>query len=403
MLSPVRPYTELLSRYLRPLRFRMMVLAVLMLGGIGLQLAGPQAVRYFIDTAQSRGDLRALYAAAALFLVVSLTGRALGAVTTYLGKDVASRATNRMRSDLLLHVLRLDMSFHTEHTTGELVERGDGDIDKLSNFLSQFVVRLVASVVLTVGVLVLLLLDDWRMALAVGAFASVYLIVQTYGQALTVPLWRTHLKTRAEVSGFVGEHYPAVKDIQKSGAESYVIASFHRLMGAWRRTYYGAEMATRRAWIGSLAVLRLGNVVAMGTGAYLFLSGSITIGTVYLVFHYLRLMTFPLMQISEEIKDLQQARAAVQRIRGLFEAAPTVLDAEHVRSPDGFSVEFSGVSFSYLPERSVLKDLSFEVRPGRVLGVLGRTGSGKTTLSRLIFRLYDTDRGAVRLGGVDVR
>jgi ATP-binding cassette subfamily B protein len=80
-----------------------------------------------------------------------------------------------------------------------------------------------------------------------------------------------------------------------------------------------------------------------------------------------------------------------------------VLDVEDARSPDGSSVEFSGVSFSYLPERSVLKDLSFELRPGRVLGVLGRTGSGKTTLSRLIFRLYDTDRGAVRLGGVDIR
>jgi ABC-type multidrug transport system fused ATPase/permease subunit len=244
----------------------MMTLAVLMLGGIGLQLAGPQAVRYFIDAAQSRGDLSALYAAAALFLVVSLAGRALAAVTTYLGKDVAWRATNRMRSDLLLHILRLDMSFHTEHTPGELVERVDGDIDKLSNFLSQFVASLLASVLLTAGVLVLLLLDDWRIALAVGVFVSIYLLVHTYGQALPVPLWRTHLKTRAEVSGFVGEHYPAVKDIQKSGAESYVIASFHRLIGAWRRTYFRAEMATRRAWIGSLAILRVGNVVAMGIG-----------------------------------------------------------------------------------------------------------------------------------------
>jgi len=126
--SPIRPYIELLSSYLKPLRSRMWALAVLLLGAIGLQFAGPQAVRYFIDTAQTGGDLSALYAAAALFLVFNLASRALGALTTYIGNDVAWRATNSMRSDLLLHILNLDMSFHTEHTHGELVERVDGDV-----------------------------------------------------------------------------------------------------------------------------------------------------------------------------------------------------------------------------------------------------------------------------------
>ena len=401
--SPIRPYIELLSSYLKPLRSRMWALAVLLLGAIGLQLAGPQAVRYFIDTAQTGGDLSALYAAAALFLVFNLASRALGALTTYLGNDVAWRATNSMRSDLLLHILNLDMSFHTEHTPGELVERVDGDIDRLSNFLSQFVVRLAASLLLTAGVLVLLLLDDWRIALAVAGFVFLDLFVHTYGQMLTTPHWKLHFKTRADVSGFVGEHYPALKDIQKSGAEGYAAGRFHKLIGEWRRTYLWAHMTSSGAWQMSLGVLELGNVVAMWIGAYLSLSGSVTIGTVYLVFHYLRLVKFPLLDISAEIQNLPQARAAVQRIRELFDVGPTLPDTDDARSPGELSVEFKGVSFSYLPERSVLKDLSFELRPGRVLGVLGRTGSGKTTLSRLVFRLYDRDRGVVQLGGVDVR
>ncbi len=132
----------------------MLVLGLLMLSGIGAQLLAPQVIRYFIDTAQEQGDLNVLYATAALYLVVGLASEALSGLAIYVGRDVAWRATNRLRSVLALHVFRLDMSFHNARTPGELVERIDGDVERLANFFSQFVYNLVGGLILGSGVLV---------------------------------------------------------------------------------------------------------------------------------------------------------------------------------------------------------------------------------------------------------
>ena len=379
------------------------MLTALLLGGIGLQLTGPLAIRYFIDAALEGGELQGLYIAAVIFISVGVGGQVLTAVTTYVGRDVAWRATNRMRSDLLLHVLKLDMAFHTEHPPGELVERIDGDIERLANFFSKFAVRLLGGALLAVGVLVMLLLEDWRIGAAVAVLVATYLAAQLYGLKLAVPLWRRNRRASAELSGFIGERYPGVADIQKSGAEAYAMSGFRGKMLPWMSTHYRAIMTSITVWGGAMIVLRTGNVLAIGVGGALFLSGDFTIGTVFLIFQYLRLMTFPLMALSEEIQDLQQSRASIDRIRGLFARQPGVVDGGEEGVGGPMSIEFRDVSFSYLPEHPVLSEVSFRLDPGRVLGVLGRTGSGKTTLSRLVFRQYDAGEGAVEVGGMDVK
>ena len=401
-MGSYRSHLALLKSYLAPLKFRMVALAVPLLVGIGLQLAGPQAVRYFIDTAQSKGELSSLYVAAFLFVVVMLVGQALNAVSTYLGRDVAWRATNRMRSDLLLHVLRLDMSFHTEHTPGELVERIDTDVEKLANFFSKFAVRLLGGMLVAAGALALLAAEDWRIGLAMTAFVLTFLALHTYGQSRTRPHWRRNRKASADLASFVGERYPGTKDIQKSGAESYAIAGFQAVVAVWFRTYLWAMLTTVVAWTATFAWLRSGNVIAIGVAGSLFLAGDISLGTVYLVFHYMRMIVGPMLAISEEVRDLQQARASIDRIDGLFGEQPDILGGREPVPGGQLSLEFAQVSFSYLADRPVLNDVSFRLEPGRKLGVLGRTGSGKTTLSRLVFRLYEADQGAVLLGGQEV-
>jgi ATP-binding cassette subfamily B protein len=251
--------------------------------------------------------------------------------------------------------------------------------------------------------MVMLLLEDWRIGAAVAAFVATYLAVQLYGLRIAVPLWRRHRRASADLSGFIGERYPGVADIQKSGAEAHAMSGFRGKVLPWVSSHYRAIMTSIVAWMVSLVVLRTGNVLAMGVGGALFLSGTITVGTVFLVFQYLRLMTFPLMALSEELQDLQRSRASIDRIQGLFAQQPGVVGGSEEGTGGPMSVEFRDVSFSYLPDHPVLNDVSFKVEPGRVLGVLGRTGSGKTTLSRLIFRQYDAGEGAVDIGGMDIK
>ncbi|HEU0028938.1 MAG TPA: ABC transporter ATP-binding protein, partial [Ktedonobacterales bacterium] len=151
----------------------------------------------------------------------------------------------------------------------------------------------------------------------------------------------------------------------------------------------------------------LGAAAALALGAMLFKAGALTIGGVYLIFQCTEMLRQPADQIRREVQDLQQAGASIARVEALMGASPRIADAPNRSSvappPGPLAVELDGVSFAYAEDTPVLRDISLRLEPGRVLGVVGRTGSGKTTLTRLLMRFYDPQAGAVRLGGVDLR
>src|SRR5438876_8167372 len=161
----------MLARYLRPQSLRVGALSALLLGSIGLQLANPQILRAFIDAITSRSQETSLLGIAVLFIGVALGQQGLSVAATYVGEVVAWTATNALRSDLTLHCLRLDLSFHKARTPGELIERLDGDVTAMANFFSKFVIQVVGSLVLLLGVLLVLWTVHWVAGLALTVFA----------------------------------------------------------------------------------------------------------------------------------------------------------------------------------------------------------------------------------------
>src|SRR5205823_3582414 len=144
-------------------------------------------------------------------------------LATYISENVAWTATNQLRTDLVAHCLTLDMAFHKEHTAGELIERIDGDVDALSNFFSQFVVHMLTNVVLLLGVCILLFRVDWRVGLAVSAFALLALFVLVYLRSIAVPYWHANRQMSADFFGFLGEQLAGTEDIRANGATAYVM------------------------------------------------------------------------------------------------------------------------------------------------------------------------------------
>ena len=404
MLKSLRLYRDLQGKYLRPHWPLVLLLGVLLVGATGLQLITPQIVRHFIDVAVEQGALRSLYSAAIVFLVAGLTTQVLRAITVYLGRDIAWRATNRFRADLTLHVLRLDMGFHNANTPGELLERIDGDIERLANFFSQFFVQLVGAMLLFVGLVVVTWLEDYRFGLAIAGFALFFLVTRVKLLTFIMPFWKMEGDARSQLYGFLGERLSGVKDIQKSGAVSFTMARFYEALRRRLFSWIKVIIIAGVAWGITSSVNSLRLTVGLGVGAYLFLQGDITIGTVYLIMNYLQMIHAPIHALTREFQDLQRAGASIQRIAELLDTAPKVRDGRGASLPSGkLSVDFTDVSFAYNQDVRVLHDMSFSLEPGKTLGLLGRTGSGKTTMSRLLFRFYDPEEGSVRLGDVDLR
>jgi len=407
----LRQYSYLLAAYLSPQKSRVIWLAIALLGSIGLQLLNPQILGYFIDTATTGGSQRTLITAALLFIGVALVTQALAVTATYLGENVAWTATNALRFDLAAHCLKLDLSFHKSRTPGELVERVDGDVNVLSRFFSQFTIYVLGNMILLFGILVILFYEDWRAGFCLSLFALTALTILIGLRSYAVSPWTTYRQISAEFFGFLGEQLAGTEDLRANGAVSYVMRRFYQFLQRWLPVYHQARFASTVLWVTSVGLFAVGNAIALGMGTYLWSRNAITIGTLYLIFYYTNLLREPIERIREELEDLQQAEASILRVQELLQLQSQMLPGGNQSlSARALSVAFENVSFSYDNEERatatapelVLQNISFYLPPGQVLGLLGRTGSGKTTITRLLLRLYDPRAGNIHLDGVNV-
>ncbi len=382
-----------------------MSLLTMILGGtICVRVVTPLVASYFIDQATSGGDLRGLIVLALLTMGLALAGQGLAVAETYVAENVSWAATNELRADLIAHLLRLDATFHTAHTPGELIERVDGDVSTLARFFSRFVVYVLGNGLLLLGVLGLLYHVDWRVGLVMSAFVALALIAMLRIRAIAIPSWAADRQASATFYGFLGEYLAGLEDVHSSGAGAFVLRRCAEVMRWWLVVTRKAQMWGYSLAATSEGLFVLGTVVAFALSAMLFQAGTLTIGTVYLIFQCTEMLRRPTEQMRREMQDLQQADASIGRVAALLDIAPGVADGPGVALPSGpLAVELDGVFFGYAQDALTLRDINVSLAPGRVLGVVGRTGSGKTTLTRLLTRFYDPLVGVVRLGGVDLR
>lgn len=378
-------------------------LAALLFSQIGLQLVNPQIMRGFIDDAQAGSPLGSLIAAAGAFLGIALLIQVMSVLATYVGERVGWTATNSLRSHLTSHCLHLDMSFHNSHTPGEMIERIDGDASTLGGFFSTFVINFLGNGLMLLGILALLFREDWRVGLALGGFAVLQLIVLFTLRNVAVSHHEASRGASADMYGFLEERLSGTEDIRANAAKPYVLRRFYEFTRNWYQKQMKAVFMTIVVINTTWFMWAVANATAFAIGAYLFLNDHVTIGAVYLIFHYTNMLRGPIRQLSLQLDNLQKATASIVRINELFRITPSVVDGPGVTLPGGaLSVSFDDVSFAY-GDDPVLNNVSFELKPGRLLGLPGRTGSGKTTLTRLLFRLYDPDQGTVRINGTDIR
>lgn len=404
MKNQLKSYSKFISKYLMPMKGLLLILMLLLALSVGAQLISPRIIRFFIDSAREKAPNSTLLKASFLFIITAFIQQLLIVLSTYVSQRVGWKSTNTLREDLIEKCLTLDMDFHKSHRPGELIERVDGDVTNLFNFFSALFIKLINNGVLLIGILVLLYLEDYRIGivLTLFTFTTVYLLLKV--QMKAIKSWTKEREEQARIYGFLGEGLTGIEDIRSNGAANYIIYCFQKQLQILYPIKVRAELMGAAHWMISEGMFALGIALALGIGGYLFKKGTITLGTVYLVLDYTRRLEAPIRQIRRQLEDMQKAGASIKRVNELLSMNSNIPDGKGQGIREGsIDLKVNNIDFTYDTNAPVLKDVSFNIEKGKILGVLGRTGSGKTTLARLIVRLYDAKIGEIFLNDRDIK
>ena len=296
------------------------------------------------------------------------------------------------------------MSFHHQRTPGEMIERVDSDVTQIANFFSQFVIIVIAHVLLLAGVVTMIFRENALVGVVMGIYALFTLWALNRVRSFAIPAWSSAREASASFYGFLEEQLSGTEDTRSSGAVPWTLRNFARLMNFRLKSEQKAGMMNAGIFGVVAFCAVLGTGISLVAGYLLYSQGVITLGTVFLFVTYTHILVRPLRELTMQVQELQKAGAGIGRVNELLAIETKIVDGAGVPVPLGpLNVEFDDVTFSYNDDEVVLQNVDFRLAPGKVLGLLGRTGSGKTTISRLLFRLYDPVDGSIRLGGTDLR
>jgi len=392
-----------LGALLRPDAGRWAGLGALVAAGSALTIAGPLVVRRIVDVTVDGTTASAVTRLALLFLAIAVSAQLLSVIVAWLATVAAWRTTNDLRLTMTRHVLGLDHEFHRTHTPGELIQRVDGDITSVSEFLGQVVTKAAGAALLVAGMVIVLSVIDWRLGLGMAVYVGLALAVIISTRHRAISESSDEMGALGRLYGGIEERLTAAEDLRASGAADHVAWRFvedseEALVSAVRR-----ERAFLVMWWFVQGAVAAGWVFALVVGAVLYDRGVISLGTAFLLFQFVLLVARPLEEVVHELETVQKANGAMVRVADLLALRPNVVDDGTVSPPPGpLAVAATGVQFDYGDDRPVLRDVDVHIAAGRSVGIVGRTGSGKTTFSRLVLRLVEPTSGVVTLNGVPI-
>ena len=316
---------------------------------------------------------------------------------------ISRRVVYRMRQDLFEKLLCLPVGYFDIHQTGDIISRISYDIDTVNASLSNDLVQLLTTVITVVGSLSMMIAISPRLVLVFAFTVPLSVCLTKFLTGKTRPLFRARSAKLGELNGFVEEMITGQKTLKAYGREEYAIGrcdikNDEAAQAFYRAEYYGSIVGPCVNFVNNLSLSLTGVF-----GALLYLAGSMSIGDISSFVLYSRKFSGPINEAANIVSELQSALAAAERVFTLMDEQEEPKDRENainLANVEG-KVEVSHVKFGYLPDKTIIHDLSFTALPGRMIAIVGHTGAGKTTLINLLMRFYDVQAGQIRVDEKD--
>ncbi len=394
-----------LFAYLLAYRWQIVLVLLIMGYGVVVSLLNPLIMETAIDDHIAVGDIQGLYRLLLVALVLNLMLVVVIKLRMYIMAKVCNQILLTIRQELYTHIQKLDFHFFDSRPTGKILSRIIGDINSLKNVLSNCVTTLIPDGFTIVAVVAIMIYKNPKLALASMMSLPLMAAGMVFIEVKAHPRWQTFRKKSANLNAFIHEDMAGIRVIQSFHAQEETRDTFDELMGEHRGAFIDAVRLSDA--FGSVIDFSwgLGCILLYFTGIVILGVEQVSVGTFIAFSTYLSMFWHPIQNISNFYNQLVTNIAGAERIFEILDTPPAIADGAEVEEMPDITgeVTFEHVSFSYDDKVKVLDDVSFRIKPGETIALVGPTGAGKSTIVNLISRFYDVQQGSVLIDGKDVK
>lgn len=392
------------------LEYKGILLAVLLCMGItvAISLTNPLLIEEAIDHYIADGDLRGLLKLGIFALVLNIIFIITVKIRMYVMSVVSNKILLTIRQELYEHIQTLSFSFFDSRPTGKILARVIGDVNSLKDVLVNAVTTLIPEFVTVIGVVVIMLIKDWRLALAALSTIPFMMAGIWFVQTASHKRWHIFRKKSSNLNAYVHEDIAGMNVVQSFGAEEETREIFGRLTDEHQQSFVAAVRFSDMFGAVIDFCWGIGAMMLYLVGVRFLGVEQVSVGLLVAFGTYINMFWNPIMNLSNFYNSLVTNLTAAERIFDILDTEAEIVDAPDVTElPDiQGKVEFSHVSFTYdkgtAAETKVLSDVSFTVQPGETIALVGPTGAGKTTIVNLVSRFYDIEEGVISIDGYDL-
>ncbi|MCI8893369.1 MAG: ABC transporter ATP-binding protein [Lachnospiraceae bacterium] len=397
-----------LLSYLLKYRLTLAGVLVCMAVTVAISLVNPLIIERAIDVNIAAGDFGGLYRLAVFTLILNIIFIIMVKVRMYTMALVTNRILLDIRQELYEHIQTLSFSFFDSRPTGKILARIIGDVNSLKNVLSNTVTTLIPDFVTICGVVVIMVVKDWKLALAGLSSIPLMIVAVWLIQTRAHSRWGIYRKKASNLNAYVHEDIAGMHVVQSFTAEDETREIFGGLVDEHRKAFGDAVRIADMFGPAVDICWGLGAMILYWAGIRLIGAEHVSVGTLVVFGTYISMFWTPVMNLSNFYNQVITNMAAAERIFDILDTEPDITDETEMELPDiEGGLEFSHVSFTYdegtAAETKVLEDVSFTVSPGETIALVGPTGAGKTTIVNLISRFYDIQKGTISIDGYDIQ